>query len=418
MPSYAAFIGHQPALSLAELASSMPDFVLTRVVDAEVAVFESSAELTHKDLLTLGGTIVLARKLETDLRSTDAVPQAVYEAVRGLKGKMNFSLRTVGVSPDTIRRLYRNAKDVLKKHGMPSRYVGNEHAAAPSVVLHDQGLLDGKHGAELCIVSAKDLFWVGRTIAAQDVNAYTKRDVQKPVRDTTVGLLPPKLAQMLLNYGQWLASSQQSAVSDQQKKKPKTKNEKPLTVFDPFCGTGVIPIECLLRGWTVLASDSSVKAISGTEKNLEWLRKEEKILKRDVPSTVWKHDAKKAFDLKELPDVIVTETSLGPNLKQRATVAEIKTLKADNEELQIAFLKNAAETLPGVPLVVTWPVWFASKTQVRLEKPLKQLEKLGYEMVLPPGIVPTQPDRPTLLYRRPDSYVGREVVMLRPLQNN
>jgi hypothetical protein len=40
------------------------------------------------------------------------------------------------------------------------------------------------------------------------VNAYAKRDMGKPVRDTGVGLLPPKLAQILLNFGSWLVHGQ------------------------------------------------------------------------------------------------------------------------------------------------------------------------------------------------------------------
>jgi tRNA G10 N-methylase Trm11 len=418
MPSYAAFIGHQPALSLAELAAALPDFRLTRIIQRQAAVFESSADLTTKDFVLLGGTIVLAKMIEPTVASTDAIPQTLYQAVSAMKGKVTFSLRTVGLSPQTIQQLYRRTKDQLKKFDISSRYVGSEREAAPSVVLHDQGLLDGKHGAELVILQEKDFFWVGRTIAAQDVHAYAKRDIEKPVRDTTVGLLPPKLAQMLLNFGQWLASEKQEAGSGKQtnaKKSSKLKAQSStLTVFDPFCGTGVIPLECLIRGWHVLASDSSAKAVGGCEKNVEWIRKEEKILKKDVASMIWKQDATKPFKLKELPDVIVTETSLGPNLRQRPTVTDIKKLKSDNEALQIDFLKNVSETLPGVPLVVTWPVWFANKTQVYLEKPLKQLEKLGYEAVLPPDIKPTQDDRVSILYRRPDQFVGREVVMLRP----
>ncbi len=40
-------------------------------------------------------------------------------------------------------------------------------------------------------------------------------------------------------------------------------------VFDPFCGTGVIPLEAILRGCNVLASDISLKAVNGTTKNIE-----------------------------------------------------------------------------------------------------------------------------------------------------
>jgi tRNA G10 N-methylase Trm11 len=81
-------------------------------------------------------------------------------------------------------------------------------------------------------------------------------------------------------------------------------------------------MECLLRGWHVLACDASQKAVNGCEKNLEWLRKERSILKKNVRSEVWKQNALTPLKLSERPDVIVTETTLGPSLEKRAPLKE------------------------------------------------------------------------------------------------
>ncbi|MDB4978773.1 MAG: hypothetical protein JWM56_959 [Candidatus Peribacteria bacterium] len=417
MPSYVAFIGHQPAISIAELASTVPGFHVTHILGKQAVLFDAAEPLDPKALTLLGGTISIAEQLPYSGNGHAGIKEVVYQQLKAVKGKAVFSLRTIGLPPNIIRELYRTSKDVLKKHDISSRYIGNEREPAVSVLLHDSGVLDPKHGAEIVVIKAKDLFWVGRTIAAQDVNAYAKRDMKKPVRDTTVGLLPPKLAQILLNFGEWLVEQQKEAAGIK-----KTKTKKPLIVLDPFCGTGVLPMESLLRGWTVLASDNSQKAVNGSTLNIEWLRKEEKILKKDVSSTVWKQDATKPFDfvggkpfkLKELPQVVVTETSLGPNLKERPMIKDIQQMKADNEKLQMAFLENIARSLPGVPIVATWPVWYAMKKQIYVEKVLNNLEKIGYEAVLPPGVEPHDPERKTLLYRRPDQFVGREIVLLMP----
>jgi tRNA G10 N-methylase Trm11 len=219
----------------------------------------------------------------------------------------------------------------------------------------------------------------------------------------------------------WLTGTPDTETSDGAPQKTKTPAKKQKTkespksflVFDPFCGTGVIPMECLLRGCAVLASDKSEKALTGCQKNLEWIRKEYKIKKTDVPSTLWKQDATKPFALEEKPAVIVTETSLGPNLRSRPTSKDAQHLKSDNEQLQEGFLQSAAASLPGVPLVCTWPVWYYSKGPVQLERIWKVIDKLGYEAVLPPHIVPSG-EHPSLLYRRPDQFVGREIVLLRP----
>lgn len=397
MPSYCAFLGHQPHISIAELSASIRDFKLRRILRNQVLLFESATDIDGKTLSTLGGTVVIARQVG-DQPTLENVPKILLKEVTEVKGKVTFSLRAFGLPTQELHDLYRACKHALRDKHRPARYVGSEHMPAASVLLLDAGLLDGSHGCELVIVREGDTLWIGRTVAAQDVNAYAKRDMGKPVRDTRVGLLPPKLAQILLNFGHWLVHGHVGT--------------NPLTVLDPFCGTGVIPMECLLRRWNVLASDLSLKAANGCEKNLDWLRKEHEILKRDVWSKVWKQDACKPFELKEKPDVIVTESTLGPTLEKKAALKIASKLKTENEALQEEFLRNVAATLPGVPVVVTWPVWFTSKGRIRLEKVWDKLHEIGFRIVIPAAVDTELTGRPTLLYRRPDQFVGREIVLL------
>ncbi|NOS66782.1 MAG: hypothetical protein HOO67_00205 [Candidatus Peribacteraceae bacterium] len=405
MPSYAAFIGHQPHLSLAELAATVPGFLLHEKLDRTAVLFDSAVTLDAAFLDTLGGTVVLAEKLTEGIKSLEDVPDALAKKLLPVKGKATFSLRTLGLAPATIKALYRKSKDHLKKKGKPSRYVGNERKAALSIVLREHKLLDGSGGSELVILQRKgedgapSLLWTGMTVGAQDIESYSTRDMEKPVRDTGVGLLPPKLAQIMINFGIWLA------------KKP-SPSPSP-TVYDPFCGTGVIPMECLLRGFSALASDKSEKAVTGCGKNLDWLRKEFEIKKSVVSSKVWKHDATKPFEVKETVDVIVTETSLGPSLEKRPTARDAQKLCSENEKLQQEFLRAAAASFPGVPIVCTWPVWYPTKSPVCLERIWKTIDECGYQAVLPPTIEIVG-DRVSLLYRRPDQFVGREIVLLRP----
>ncbi len=125
MPSYASFIGHQPHLSLAELAAAVPDFRLIGVAAGSAAIFESSADLPPAFLHSLGGTVVLAKSLETKSPTLDQVPDLLHEELKGVKGKATFSLRTAGLDAQKIKGLYRDCKDRLRKHGRSSRYVGN-----------------------------------------------------------------------------------------------------------------------------------------------------------------------------------------------------------------------------------------------------------------------------------------------------
>lgn len=404
MSTYAAVLGNHPNISLAELAATVPGFALKNLLHKkQVALFESSAALDQSFLDKLGGTIIFAQQVTENTVSLDDVPKLLINEVSKVKGKVTFSLRCWGLSPKQVRELYRTCKEECKWEGQSSRYVGSDHKPVIPVVLHEHHLIDGKGGCELMIVADEETLWIGRTIAAQNVDAYTKRDMEKPVRDTKVGLLPPKLAQILLNLGAWVEHG--SA--------PDPKKAKPITIFDPFCGTGVIPMESLLRGWNVLASDKAKKAVDGCTTNLEWIRKEEGILKKEVTSEVWKHDATKPFECKEPPKVIVTETTLGTPFNKRPTIKDMQKEKSDNETLQAGFLQSTAESLPGVPIVCTWPVWYGSKSQLFLEKVWKAIDDAGFEPCLPPGIEATT-ERTSLLYRRPDQYVGREIVILKP----
>jgi len=403
MNTYAAFLGHIPSLSLAELHATVPDMKVTKMLGTSMAFFETEAELNQKNLETWGGVFLLAKQVAPLGTKLNEVPNILADQVANVKGKVTFSLRTYNIPHQKVHDLYRDCKKALKKKEVPSRYIGNEKKPAATILLHETNIVGGKEGAEIVILGGDDYLWIGRTVAAQNPDAYTKRDMTKPVRDTRVGLLPPKLAQILLNFGEYMAN-------DGREKKLKI-----LTVLDPFCGTGVIPMEALLRGWEVLASDNSLKAVNGCEKNLDWTRKEYGILKKDVASTVWKQDAQKAFELKEKPDVIVTETTLGTPFASTPPSKEAMKARTEVEEIETGFLENIAATLPGVPVVCTLPVWFPKAGPLYIEKTWKKIHDIGFRPILPPGVNPHHPERLSILYHRPDQSVGREIVLLKPI---
>ncbi|MFH0770752.1 MAG: RsmD family RNA methyltransferase [Candidatus Peregrinibacteria bacterium] len=419
MPSYAAVLGHQPNISLAELSAVLPDFTKKQIIE-NVAIFETAEELSQAFLDSLGGTILIARRITEAPVTLEDVSQLLCNETANVRKHVTFSLRAHGVPRGAVRSLFRTCKVAIRARGLAARYVGNEFKPAATALLRDSEILSGKRGCELVLLMKEETFWIGRTIAAQDIDAYTKRDMEKPVRDTTVGLLPPKLAQILLNFGAFLVRECHPSLPKQSSKltpryhSGQEAQSSKLTVLDPFCGTGVIPMEALRRGWPVLASDLSLKAVNGCTKNIEWLRKEEKIFKKDTDALIWKQDAAKPFELKELPDIVVTESSLGPALTDRPPMKEVAHLKSESERMQAAFLANASSSLPGIPLVCIWPAWRQRDGWVRLEKVWDVLGKLGYQAVLPPGIPSDHPRFPSLFYRRPDQYVGREIVLLKP----
>jgi tRNA G10 N-methylase Trm11 len=403
MHSYIALLGSNPTLSVSELAAVFPSATM-RGIQHGFLRFDDQTSIDQSLLNRLGGTVLIARRVTDNAVDLDDVPGMLAEELKNASGKVCFSLRFAGLQKKTANDLYKACKNELRRRGVSSRYVGSASAPALAVQLHDEGLLNPKKGAELVLMVEKNDVSVYRTIAAQNVKSYTLRDMSKPVRDTTVGLLPPKLAQIMLNFGGFLVS--------RTSKKSNGAADR-LTMFDPFCGTGVIPMEAMLRGMHVEASDITDKAVTGSQKNIEWMRKTFGILKKDVEAHARKHDATKPFDLESLPDLVVSEGTLGPAIKARPLLKEVSDHQKKVDLIMSAFIRNAAATLPGVPVVLTLPVWYAQKKQVPLEKTWTAIEEC-YQPMLPPMTEPSIPGRFSLLYRRDDQFVGREIVLLKP----
>lgn len=456
MPTYCAFLGHQPHISLAELCVLLPDLRICKLWNQHIMTFESEQTLDREWFSRMGGTVLIAQERTslpgpTSGRAGVPTPQArgkkreennveavlerlvhplLERELAGGKRKVTFSFRCFGVPRKTIRTLYRSSKRYLRAKGIPSRYIGNErHPAKPGtlllrgipglgccelVILRDEGQ-DARTvperrragGAPAEGSGATGSVWVGATSLVQDIEAYTERDIGKPFRDTRTGLLPPKLAQIMLNLGLLVMKA-----GEIRKSKFSWEN---VTIWDPFCGSGVIALEALLRRAHILASDRSERALRGCEENIRWLRHREKTPKV-VTHAVLKHDACKPFlppGAPRAPSLIVTETSLGPALKAPPTKADVKALLRNAEQLEEKFFTNLTQFLPGVPVVAAFPV-FVTRDGTRhfLPRILETLAMLGYRLTFPGNKAIRMTDRHTLLYLRPDQYVGREIVCL------
>jgi hypothetical protein len=90
-------------------------------------------------------------------------------------------------------------------------------------------------------------FFLGRTITQQTIRDYAKRDYDKPARSMQRGMLPPKLAQIMIN-GAGIQDSQM--------------------LWDPFCGTGTVLIESALMQLPCIGSDNELSAIRETQENM------------------------------------------------------------------------------------------------------------------------------------------------------
>lgn len=454
MPIYAAFLGHQPAISLAELMVMLPDLKPWKQWDQRIVTFETAQEITVDWLRQLGGTVLIAREISFGEERTNRpssrsvgprptekphlekiVPKILHKELKDVKRKATFSFRCMGVPRSEIRSLYRTCKKYLREKNLPSRYIGNErHPAKPGTLLL-RGI-PGSESAEIVILQGdphsslraprskggkpftpqsspqeSEMVWIGKTCAVQDIEAYTNRDMGKPFRDTETGLLPPKLAQVLLNMALMMLPEKRALLKDPKKG---VNLWEGITVWDPFCGSGVIVLEALLRRAHAIGSDRTEKAVEGCAENIRWLRLKEKTPKA-IAHYVLKQNALKPATLPKRPTIIVTETSLGPALKKPPTKKEVATLIREAEELEAAFFENMAAHFPEVPITCTFPVYISRDGEKNyLQKILLKTEKLGYRRTMIGTSFLKTTNRQSLLYLRPDQMVGREIFCFMP----
>lgn len=418
---YAFLLGRNPELSLAELGS----FFGNRVESAKnksAAFFSGPLPAPPQDFLNrLGGTTEILEIFEENLAlaKVETVITRFLAARRGGEetGKLAFALNLFPENKKSqlLKFLLLKIKKNLRTEGVSCNFLNKGASNTSPVAIQKQGVL--KKGTNIWIMDmGESRVALGTTCAMQDFESYSKRDYGKPFRDARAGMLPPKLAQIMIN----LATIPHLL----------TTHYSLQTIIDPFCGTGTILMEALLMGHSVIGSDTDARMVEGAQKNIDWLRQmfpecvhvntNVQLFKKDATAL----GAPDVILSARLPDTqaakdsfsIATEPFLGPPLSQFPS----EKFLADLTEKLVAFyekiFKNLAAWLPkGTPVVFIFPYWkrpgaknTASAQSIRLAPGLiAKLEALGYSKS---AFVPLQTT--SLFYERPDSVVGREIVRL------
>lgn len=291
-------------------------------------------------------------------------------------------------------------KNGLTESGLSVRVVLPEFnsLSLASVVVTKNLLL--QKGAEICILAAKDKIFTAKTLTAQDFEDYGRRDYQRPARDEKQGMIPPKVAQIMLNLSGCKSGE---------------------TILDPFCGIGTLVQEGLLLGFRMIGSDINKTAIKGSEQNLEWFRNRYKVApgKYGLETS----DACKVAELIEKSgqkiNGIVTEGTLGPIYSQYPKPDEIAKNFRDLESLYKKSFKEFAKFLPQKALIVMClPAYKKGREAYEYFPGLDFAKDLGYNLVdiISPTLAKKLKflrltDRKTAIYDRKDQIVAREIVI-------
>ncbi len=393
-----AVLGREPEISLAELEAQ---FSNVKQISDHLATFDAK----NPSIDRLGGTIKLAEKIDKKpidyLSSLDP-------------GKITFGLSDY--SPNATQKSITSSalklKQILSRHGRSTRAVIDKSSPVLSTATSLHNGLSGKNPKKIELVKFQNTYY--KVIGIQDIDAYTRRDRLRPARDAKVGMLPPKLAQILINLCGPLPEGSR--------------------LLDPFCGTGVVLQEALLMGYRAYGTDLDPRMVDYTKKNLDWL-KQKNISSNDIKrkiSDFSRAEVKQCDKISDLShcethlnyifllnqgdatsfqwtqpiDLVACETYLGAPMSTIPSEIKLKEQKQECSHIILQFLKNlSAQIKKDTPVTIAIPAWARpNDTYSRLEI-LDEIANLGYNV--------SNKSRDGLLYYRKGQVVARDIIILR-----
>lgn len=442
-------LGRQPALGLAEL-ESLYGAEAVRACGAGCAYVTTDKPV---DFARLGGSMKQAVVL-SELGSTNW--KIVEKELTGLmrssaftlptSGKFHLGLSAIGpkVTPAKLNALGLTLKKVIRsRHDGSVRLVPNKSLELSTAQVYHSHLAD-EHGAELLIVSDGTKTLIARTVAVQDIDSYTLRDRGRPKRDARVGMLPPKLAQIIINLATGQQASRSSAKaklqtsssgafsslehagsgtevqreSTAEKKCARAEEASGVAssagqqashsevLLDPFCGTGVTLQEALLMGYSVYGTDLEPRMIAYSQDNIDWLTEGRKI-SAEQSCALEVGDAT-TFTWQEPVDIVAGEAYLGLPFTKMPDHRTLEQNVSDVNTILKKFLTNIyAQLKSGARLCLAVPAWQTKPHTFRHLPLLDSLEEIGYNRVEFERVRTKD-----LIYYRDDQIVARQLLVL------
>jgi len=395
-------LGRQPELGLAELESLYGADKL-RPVGSKAVIVDVDPCLLAFD--RLGGSIKFCKVL-TELDTTNwkeiekfLIKVSPGHSERMVEGKMQLGLSVVGLDVH-IKQIVATGltlKKAIRKTGRSVRLVPNKEPELNSAsVLHNN--LTGPTGWELIFIKDGAKTVVAQTVKVQDIDAYTKRDRERPKRDARVGMLPPKLAQIIINLavGQ-VPEDKLESICEIPAGEPIPLKLLNKTILDPFCGTGVILQEAALMGYHAYGTDLESRMIDYSRQNIEWLGHEARLEQGDATSHQWQPPI----------DFVAGETYLGRPFTDRPNPEILAQTVSDTNLIIKKFVQNIHSQIEtGTRVCLAVPAWQTRPNEFKRLPLIDQIGDLGY------NLVKFEQSRSPLIYYREDQIVGRELLVI------
>lgn len=362
------FLGNTPELSLLELSTLYPgEFSLTTKT---IAQYQGELEMTT--LKRLGGTRKVAQELAvTTERQLESQLIELIKADEGGKNVAITNYSDLGDSFPSISLLKSKISSVR-----PIRFVSMDTDE------HELLMLSHQHVSEFNVIPSGEELIIAKTVWIYDAEDWVSRDRNKPYRDIKRGMLPPKVARIMVNLA--------------------TKGRSGLTLADPFCGTGTVLSEAIMVGCNVIGSDTNPEAIKGTKSNLEWLKSAPDSHLKSLSYQLHELDATHFSEKVERVDCIATEPYMGPLLDDRnpSSLEKIKNIAKGLDKLYRGAFKSFALALqPGGRVVMSIPTFQVYGRSIGTIS-IDTLSSLGYNYI---SAIP---------YSKPGGIVIRNITIL------
>jgi len=295
-------------------------------------IIETTTPLADNFLTKLGGSIKYGEIIKT-IDQSRLVPTLFHLlSNHPSTGKFRFGLNSYN-KDQNLTKIGLTLKNELKDNGLSCRFVTSREPNLSSVVIH-KNKLDKEDGFDVNLFYLDGQIQIGRTLAVQNFTFYSNIDYNRPAFDNKAGMLPPKVAQIMLNL--------LTKESDR--------------VRDPFCGSGTILMMAAFAGFKQInGSDIATQAVNRSTKNLNWLRERYAL---EFDSEINLHDAQELtthIKKNSLP-AIVTEPHLGTALSGNETAADLNKNTSTLTTLYQKIFRQFTEILsPDGEIIIVLP---------------------------------------------------------------
>lgn len=400
-----AILGRQPTIGIGELESIYGDQNLQVLWPHACLIDTEKMNVSHFGSILKTGEVVLEIGSIDWRKISEKIFNLFVSDFSDSKNKITLGISVYNskIEPSEIQKTASIIKQKLKQTEVSVRVIPSKTAALSTAVSHNNklGLSDNK--IEIIVIIKNNKAIVAISEGAQNITAYAKRDQNRPKRDAFVGMLPPKLAQTMINLA---VGPNQPQIWLQNRDFAKIDGKTP-KLLDPFCGTGTVLQEAILKGFTTYGSDLNPKMVDYTKENIKWLEKSFRphgkfgsVETADATTNTWDY----ANNLSS----VVCETYLGQPFSAPPSPQKLAEVRENCNKIISNFLKNLASQIPeGTQICIAIPAWRQKNGEFSHLPLVDFTQKLGYNRKEFMRVNPQD-----LIYYREDQVVARELLVL------